>query len=74
MRLMTQRKKPAGRKRERGEVATIMVEVSLDLKAAIEALSRKNRRTRTAELTIALEEYLTKHGFWPPGGDHPHHD
>jgi hypothetical protein len=32
----------------------------------VRALAKKNRRPLTTEVTIALEEYLAKHGLWPP--------
>ena len=33
---------------------------------ALDELVRRNRRTRTIELTIALENHLKEAGLWPP--------
>jgi hypothetical protein len=30
-------------------------------------LKQRDRRPMTVEIQIALEEYLTKKGLWPPG-------
>lgn len=43
-----------------------MVRLSDELHLQLKACARKNRRLLTSEVAIALEEYLQKHGFWPP--------
>lgn len=37
-----------------------------ELRDALDALLAKSRRSLTAEVSIALEEYLTRQGLWPP--------
>lgn len=36
------------------------------MRDAIDLLAERNRRLVTTEVIIALEEYLTKAGLWPP--------
>jgi len=41
-----------------------------DILAALDTLAKRNRRTKTAELLIALEEHLRASGVWPdPAAD-----
>lgn len=35
----------------------------------VRELSRRNRRTLTAEVSIALENHLAAAGLWPPEGE-----
>ena len=39
------------------------------LRDAIDKAAEVNRRHLTSEVEIALEEYLTKQGLWPPPGE-----
>lgn len=61
------RGRPAGRK----PTAVIYGRVAPELGAAFDELVRRTRRTVTAELTIALEEYLSRNGLWPPTDSDP---
>jgi len=36
------------------------------LMAALEVLCERNRRTKTAEIEMALEKHLAEAGLWPP--------
>jgi hypothetical protein len=61
------KKKPAPkRKRDRGEVYLLNVEISAALRAALESCRIATRRTRRAVVELALEAYLQSTGFWPP--------
>lgn len=40
--------------------------LSGELVDLVRELARRHRRPLTTEVTIALEEYLSKHGLWPP--------
>lgn len=71
---MTQKRKrgrPAGnakgRSRETGNTVAFTLELALPLKGAMSELSKRDRRTLRAIMEIALEEYLTRQGLWPPG-------
>jgi len=39
-----------------------------ELMAAFEALRKKTRRTKTAEVMVMMEEYLASKKLWPPAG------
>lgn len=39
--------------------------IPADLEVALRSRLKTSRRTKTEEVTIALEEYLAKHGEWP---------
>lgn len=61
-------------KKKRGRPASgynvpIQIRVSPEIAAALELLISRSRRTRNVELTIAIEEYLTANGVWPPKKD-----
>jgi hypothetical protein len=55
-----------GRARERGQTHVITTELPAGLDGQLEACCQKERRTKTAVVTLALEDYLTRAGFWPP--------
>jgi hypothetical protein len=55
-----------GRARDRGTTVPVTVELDTALDAALEAVRLKDRRTKRAVITIAIEEYLTRNGAWPP--------
>jgi predicted transcriptional regulator len=38
-----------------------------DLRNALDEMVKRSRRSITAEVSIALEEYLAKQGLWPAG-------
>lgn len=40
-----------------------------DLLAAMEKMAEEMRRPVTTELEIAIEEHLSKAGYWPPKED-----
>lgn len=40
--------------------------IQAELRDALDAMCAKTRRDVVVELSIALEEYLSKHGLWPP--------
>jgi hypothetical protein len=46
--------------------AMVSLRLAKPLWAALGALAQDNRRTLTAELTLALERHLTENGRWPP--------
>lgn len=45
---------------------TLGVRLRGDLTELVRELARKNRRTFTAEISIALENHLSQAGMWPP--------
>ena len=57
-----------GRARERGVTRLVTVELEVALDDALELARHAERRTRKAVITLAIEEYLKKSGFWPPKG------
>jgi hypothetical protein len=63
-----QRPKP-GRARDRGDVRLVTVELDTRLDDAIEACRRRDRRTKKAVITLALEAYLSQQGLWSPEPD-----
>ncbi len=54
------------RKGDRHKKRTVTMRLDERLMLQVKTLAEKNRRTTTMEVTIALEEYLTRAGFWPP--------
>jgi predicted transcriptional regulator len=58
-----------GRARDRGATRTITVELDPALDDALEAFRIKDRRTKRAVVTIAIEQYLERQGAWPPAGE-----
>jgi hypothetical protein len=54
--------------RPKPEVPRIMRSLRLpaDLWAALNALSKKNRRPTTTQLEIIIEDALRAEGLWPP--------
>lgn len=63
---MAKRKNNTGRARDEGEVKFVGAELEPALISAIEKCMEKERRTKRAVITLALEEYLTRAGLWPP--------
>ena len=59
------KKPPPDPKRERTGI-NLNVWIPAELMEAFEAARKKSRRTKTAEVMEIFEEYLGKHGFWPP--------
>jgi len=57
---------PQGRARDRGEVIPTTFEFPPDLDQAIDRCAGKERRSRKAVVVLAIEEYLSKQGLWPP--------
>lgn len=62
---VSKEKKP---KADRHRKPLLALRLDADLIGALKRLSIQNRRTMTTEAAIALEEYLQKHGKWPPPG------
>lgn len=65
------RKKTGGKKRPpqgRSPSVTVFARVSPELGSALDAYieGTRPRTDKTAVVALALEEYLTKVGFWPP--------
>ena len=57
-----QPKQKRGRGRPRGpEKVVLYLEIPPDIKERMEAAAAKDRRSLTAEVTIALEEFLARH-------------
>ncbi len=54
------------RKRDTGEVVPLNIEITPEKNAAIEACRAKLRWTKKVLVDAALDEFLEKHGFWPP--------
>jgi predicted transcriptional regulator len=46
---------------------TFECDVALD--DALQEFCRKDRRTKKAVITLALEQYLAQHGHWPPADE-----
>jgi hypothetical protein len=67
---MAQRRsrRPKGRARERGETHTFTLELDPRLDAALEECAYRERRTKKAVTTLALEAYIgqTHPDLWPP--------
>lgn len=61
-----ERKKKPGRPKGRVPSVSIQARVSPELHRALEQLAAKTRRTRNAELVLALEAHLAASGLWPP--------
>lgn len=62
---MTQEPK-RGRGRPPGrQGVSLHVRISAEMKAALDALSDRNRRPLTTEVEIALEAHLKEAGLWP---------
>jgi hypothetical protein len=69
--MATPRKKKAQPKRHRGGYS-INVWVSAEHGATLEAMLRRSRRSKTAELELLIEKVGAAEGLWPPpeeGGD-----
>lgn len=64
-------KRRPGRPRGRTPTETIFARVSPDLAKALDSYvsTFRPKTTQTAVVEVALEEYLTKHGFWPPAAE-----
>jgi len=52
-------------KKDQHKEKPLFVRLPSSIRAAVKALSKKSRRPVSTEVTIALEEYLSKHGLWP---------
>lgn len=61
-------KKPKARQ-IKGPCRALTVWLPEKLRNQFDLLVLQHRRPLTVEVEIALEEYLSKHGLWPPGGD-----
>lgn len=62
-------KRPKGRARQRGETNLFAFELDPRLDAALEECAARERRTKKAVTTLALEDYLSARGLWPPPPD-----
>jgi predicted transcriptional regulator len=49
------------------KTVTVYVRLPETLKESLEEKAERDRRLFSVELQIAVEEYLERHGFWPPG-------
>ena len=56
---------PGPTTRQRGGKA-LNVWIRTELRDALDTLVGRSRRSLTAEVSLALEEYLTQEGLWPP--------
>lgn len=61
--------KSRGRPKRTKPPVPIQIKVDEDMAAALETLAGRNRRSRTLELTLILEEKLRAEGLWPPKPD-----
>ncbi len=59
------------RKADRHKKRSYTMRLEDRLMAQVKELAERNRRTATMEVTIALEEHLTKAGLWPPAAESP---
>lgn len=66
-------KKPGKRGRPPGRKETFVIQARVEwpLYEALEKLSAETRRTKNAELVLALEQYLQGLGKWPPPDHKP---
>lgn len=56
-----------GRKRRKGDKPPVIyLEVTSDLKSAMEDLAQEHDRALTGECVVALKKYLAEHDMWPP--------
>lgn len=68
---------PGGRKKKTTadqHLSGFMVRLPEKFRMYLLSLQKQTRRTITMEVQLALEEYLKKHGIWPPeeeGGVNP---
>lgn len=60
------KKKPRGRPRGRAVSKVIQATVEPALFDALDVLSHSTRRTKNAELVLAIEAHLKAAGLWPP--------
>jgi hypothetical protein len=49
----------------------IGVRIPLDLLAVIDGARKTEKRTRTAEILLAVEAWYAAKGLWPPAGEKP---
>jgi hypothetical protein len=66
MLLMAKQRKTTERKTLQRRGKPLNVWVPLELRDALDASAARNRRPLTTETVIALENYLTAQGLWPP--------
>ena len=59
-------KAEAGNCGDRHKKRTVGMRLDEILTGQLKVLAERNRRTVTMEVTIAIEEYLSKNGLWPP--------
>lgn len=70
-------KKPSAKQRPSGKPTrprrgkVLNVEIDPALRAALDNLCEKSRRDIKVEVSVALEEYLGKLGYWPPPPSSP---
>ena len=62
--LLMAKKKPGRPRRE--PTVPIQIKVAPAMAAALQQLADRNRRLRTLELVLILEEKLKDVGLWPP--------
>ena len=62
-------KKPAGRARDRGETRLVTFELDVKLDDALEVFHQRDRRTKKAIVSMALEQFLERQGAWPPDSE-----
>lgn len=64
MDLMT-KKRPSQKRKHPGK-KNLNVWIDEKLVDALLALAKRSKRSKTGEVELALEEYLTRLGCWPP--------
>jgi hypothetical protein len=70
--LLMAKKKKRGRPASSAEKKSVLhVEIPADLKDALEALAKRNRRPMTSEVEIMMEKMLAEAGLWPPAPHEP---
>ena len=61
--------KTATRARDKGTVRLLTAEIDPRLDDAINVLMDRTKHLKRVVVTFALQEYLAKHGLWPPAGE-----
>jgi hypothetical protein len=67
---MSEKKSKRSRPKSRPPTIVVQARVSPEIHAALERLAGQNRRTKNAEMLLALEKHLREAGCWP-GQDDP---
>jgi hypothetical protein len=67
--LMSKQRKTSDRKQIQRSGKPLNVWIPEELREALDQSAAKNRRLLTTEVVIALEQYLSTQGLWPPNAE-----